>query len=199
MIDAQHSGAFAREGQRGGAAVADAFTGALAGADDDGDTIFQTHFIHSRDRVLLQYLFVIGFVVHLHRRQHADDGAIEGDGEHEIGHVLVGEFLLDLGKGCIRHRKLAHHLAGAAQNGFRQRLEFRWLALGLGHHGDDVVVGDAEFLADLDVMGEFVFGFFHPADLEDREFTQPWVELALVADVAAQAAEGARHVGRVHQ
>src|SRR5206468_5576892 len=43
---------------------------------------------HSRDRVLLQYLFVIGLVVHLHRGQNADDGAIEGDGEHEVGHVL---------------------------------------------------------------------------------------------------------------
>src|SRR5882757_7979825 len=45
VIDAQHLGALAREGQRGGAAVADAFTGALAGAHDDGDTILQTHFI----------------------------------------------------------------------------------------------------------------------------------------------------------
>ncbi len=44
MIDAQHLGALARESQRGGAAVADAFAGALAGADDDGDTIFQAHF-----------------------------------------------------------------------------------------------------------------------------------------------------------
>src|SRR5882724_6551584 len=60
---------------------------------------------HSRDRVLLQYLLVIGLIVHLHRRQHANDGAVEGDGEHEIGHVLVGEFLLDLGEGRIRHRK----------------------------------------------------------------------------------------------
>src|SRR4030095_1329379 len=47
----------------------------------------------SRDRVLLQYLFVIGFVVHLHRRQHAHHGAVEGDGEHEVGHVFVGELL----------------------------------------------------------------------------------------------------------
>ena len=43
VIDAQHLGALAREGQRGGAAVADAFAGALSGADDDGDTIFQAH------------------------------------------------------------------------------------------------------------------------------------------------------------
>src|SRR5882724_6101751 len=69
---------------------------------------------HSRDRVLLQYLFVIGFIVHLHRRQHANDGAIERDGEHKVGHVLVGEFLLDLGKSRLRHCKFAHHLAGAA-------------------------------------------------------------------------------------
>jgi hypothetical protein len=43
VIHAQHASAFAREGQRGGAAVADAFARALAGADDDGDAIFQTH------------------------------------------------------------------------------------------------------------------------------------------------------------
>src|SRR3954467_7899785 len=36
---------------------------------------------HSRDRVLLQYLFVVRLVVHLHRRQHAHHGAVEGDGE----------------------------------------------------------------------------------------------------------------------
>jgi hypothetical protein len=45
VIDAQDLGAFARKGQRGGAAVADAFAGALSGADDDGDTIFQAHLI----------------------------------------------------------------------------------------------------------------------------------------------------------
>src|SRR5689334_2917706 len=65
---------------------------------------FRRMSVHSRDRVLLQYLFVIWLVVDLHRRQHADDGAIKGDGEHEIGHVLVGEFLLDLGEGPIGHR-----------------------------------------------------------------------------------------------
>src|SRR3954462_8977031 len=78
---------------------------------------------HSRDRVLFQYLFVIGFVVHFHRRQHADHGAVEGDGQHEVDHVLVGKLLFDLGEGCLRHRKLPHHLAGAAQNRLRQRLE----------------------------------------------------------------------------
>src|SRR5580698_1177959 len=53
---------------------------------------------HSRDRVLLQYLFVIGLVVHFHGGEHADHGTVEGDGEHQIGHVLVGKLLLDLGK-----------------------------------------------------------------------------------------------------
>jgi hypothetical protein len=43
VIHAQHPGAFAREGERGGAAVADAFAGGLAGADDDGDAILQAH------------------------------------------------------------------------------------------------------------------------------------------------------------
>src|SRR3984893_2803272 len=80
---------------------------------------------HSRDRVLLQYLFVIGFIVHLHGREHADHGAIEGDREHEIGHVLVGEFLFDLGEGFVRHRELAHHLARASQDCLRQRFELR--------------------------------------------------------------------------
>ncbi len=58
MIDAQHLCAFAREGQRSGAAVAHAFAGALAGADDDGDLVLQAHVSSLRDRVLLQYLFV---------------------------------------------------------------------------------------------------------------------------------------------
>src|SRR5579859_5401896 len=39
---------------------------------------------HSRDRVLLQYLFIIRFVVDLHGGEHAHHGAIEGDREHEI-------------------------------------------------------------------------------------------------------------------
>ena len=43
VIDAQHLGALAREGERRGAAVAHALAGALAGADDDGDSIFQAH------------------------------------------------------------------------------------------------------------------------------------------------------------
>src|SRR5206468_12201739 len=85
---------------------------------------FRRMLLHSRDRVLLQYLFVIGLIVHLHGREHPHDGAIERDGKHEIGHVLVGELLLDLGEGRFRHRELAHHLACAPQDRLRQRLEF---------------------------------------------------------------------------
>jgi hypothetical protein len=55
------------------------------------------------------------------------------------------------------------------------------------------------FLADLHVMGEFVFRLLQPAHLEDGEFAQARVELALEADVTANAIEGARHVGRVDQ
>src|SRR5258705_3054727 len=79
---------------------------------------------HSRDRVLLQYLFVIGFVVDLHRRQHADHGAVERDGQHEVDHLLVGKLSLDLCEGRLRHRKLTHHFACAAQYRLCQRLEF---------------------------------------------------------------------------
>src|SRR5712671_6548695 len=60
---------------------------------------FRRMSVHSRYRVLLQYLFISGFVVDLHGSEHADHGAIEGDGEHETGHVLVAELLLDLGEG----------------------------------------------------------------------------------------------------
>ena len=43
VIDAQHLRTFAREGERGGAAVAHAFAGALPGADDDRNLILQAH------------------------------------------------------------------------------------------------------------------------------------------------------------
>src|SRR5882724_1675295 len=74
---------------------------------------FKRMSVHSRDRVLLEYLFVSGFVVDLHGGEHPDHGAVEGDGQHQVGHVLVAELLLDLGEGRLRHRELAHHLAGA--------------------------------------------------------------------------------------
>src|SRR5882757_2803479 len=88
---------------------------------------FRRMSVHSRNRVLLQYLFVIRLVVHLHGGEHADHGAVEGNGEHQIGHVLVGEFLLDFGKRRVGHCELTHHLAGASQDRFGQRLELRGL------------------------------------------------------------------------
>src|SRR5882757_3904878 len=155
--------------------------------------------LHSRDRVLLQYLFVGRFVVDLHGGEHADHGAVERNRQHQIGHVLVGELPLDLGKGRIRHRELADHLAGALEDRLGERLELRRLAFGFRDQALDVLVGDAELLADLHMVGEFVFGFLQPAALQDRELAQLRVELALEADVAADAIEGARHVRRVDQ
>src|SRR5258707_11872527 len=110
---------------------------------------FRRMSFHSRDWVLLQYLFVIGLVVDSHGGQHADNGAVEGDGEHEIGHVLVRELLLDLGEGSLGHRELAHHLARAPQDRAGERLERRRLALGIIQHVADILVGDAGPLADL--------------------------------------------------
>jgi hypothetical protein len=49
------------------------------------------------------------------------------------------------------------------------------------------------------MVGEFIFRFFHPADLENRKFAQPGIELASEADLAADAVEGARHFRRVDQ
>src|SRR5689334_7316510 len=68
---------------------------------------FRRMSLHSRDRILLQYLFVIGLVVDLHRGEHAHHGIVEGDGEHQVGHVLVGEVLLDLGEGGFGHADVA--------------------------------------------------------------------------------------------
>src|SRR5580704_12416330 len=151
------------------------------------------------DRVLLQYLFVIGLVVDLHGGEHAHHGVVEGDGQHQIDHLLVGKVLLDLGEGRHRHFQFLRHLARALEDYACQRLEQRLDAFGLDHHRRDVLVGDAELLADLHVMGELIFRLLQPADLEDGELAQAWVELALEADVTADAAERARHVGRVDQ
>jgi len=54
-----------------------------------------------------------------------------------------------------------------------------------GEQALDVLVGDAELLADLDVMGELVLRALHPADLQDRQLAQARIELALEADEAA--------------
>src|SRR6516162_8085156 len=66
--------------------------------------------VHSRNRILLEHFLVVGLVVDLHGRQHADHGAVEGDGQHQVGHVLVAEMLLDLGEGRVGHADVAHHL-----------------------------------------------------------------------------------------
>src|SRR5260370_37541006 len=110
----------------------------------------------SRNWVLHQYLFVSGLVVYFHGGQHADNGAVEGDSEHQIGHMLIAEHLLDLGEGSLGHREFARHLARALQDRARQRLERRPLALRFPHHVSDILVGDAGLLAQPDVIGEFV-------------------------------------------
>ena len=43
VVDGEHLGAFLREAQHGGAAVAHAFAGRLAGPDHDGDLVLETH------------------------------------------------------------------------------------------------------------------------------------------------------------
>src|SRR6476646_6398637 len=145
--------------------------------------------VHSRDRILLEYLFVLRLVVDLHGRQHAHHRAVEGDGQHEVGHVLVAEMLLDLGKGLVGHADVAHHLAGALQNRPGERIELGGLAFGFEEQALNVLVGDAELLADLHMMGELVFRLLHPADLEDRKLPQARVELALESDIATDAVE----------
>src|SRR6266851_2345598 len=152
-----------------------------------------------REGVLLEHFLVVRLVVDLHGGEHADDGAVEGDGQHQVDHVLVAEAFLDLGESGVRHAEIAHHLARAPEDRLGQRLELGGLAFGLGEQPLDVLVGDAEFLADLDVMGEFVLRALHPADLQDGELAQARVELALEADEAAHAIEGPCHVGRVDQ
>src|SRR5262245_38915071 len=131
---------------------------------------------HSGDRILLQDFLVEGLVVDLHRRQHTHHRAVVGDDEHQIGHVLVGEMLLDLGEGRVGHADVARHLAGALEDRLGQWLELGRLARGLGHQALDVLVGNAEVLADLDVMSELVFRALQPADLQDGKLAQPRIE-----------------------
>ena len=66
---------------------------------------------------------------------------------------------------------------------FDSAIELGRPAGGLLADGADVVVGDAELAADLDVMGVFVRRLRQIADLQDRKLAQPRIELALVADV----------------
>src|SRR5581483_1477500 len=151
---------------------------------------FKRILAHSRDRILLEDFLVIRFVVDLHGGEHAHHRVVEGDGQHQIDHLLVVEMLLDLGKGRHRHFQIFGHLARALQDRAGQRLQPRLHALGLDHQRSDVLIGNAELLADLHMMGELVFRFLQPADLQDRELAQPRIELALVADITAEPGEG---------
>src|SRR6516165_7072660 len=66
--------------------------------------------VHSGNRVMLQYLFVVRLIVDFHGRQHTHYSAIEGDRENEVDHVFVGKMTFDLGKRRLGHCKLARHL-----------------------------------------------------------------------------------------
>src|ERR1700732_3733086 len=48
---------------------------------------FRRMSLHSRDWGLLQHIFVRGLIVDSHGGDHTDNRAVEGDGEHEIGHM----------------------------------------------------------------------------------------------------------------
>src|SRR5262249_39860028 len=48
-------------------------------------------------------------------------------------------------------------------------------------------------------MGEFVFRALEPTHLKDRQLSKPRIEPALETDVAADAIERARHIGRIDQ
>src|SRR5215831_7264488 len=72
---------------------------------------------HSRDGVSAQHFLIIGLVVDLHGGEHAHHGAVEGDGQHQVDHVLVGKVLLDLAEGGAGKAELRNNLAGALGNG----------------------------------------------------------------------------------
>jgi hypothetical protein len=91
------------------------------------------------------------------------------------------------------------HLARGAQHGLGERLEPGRPTLGLVGDGADVVVGDTEMAADLDVVGIFVGRAREIADLQDRHLPQPRIEHALAPDEISQSAEGAQAFGAVHQ
>src|SRR5579883_603256 len=152
-----------------------------------------------RQRILLQHFLVLRLVVDLDGRQHPHHGAVEGDGEDQVGHVLVAEVLLDLGEGLVGHADVAHHLARALEHQLGEGIELAGLAFGLEEQALDVLVGDAEFLADLHVVREFVLRLLHPAHLQDGELPQARIERALVADVAADPVESLGHAGRIDQ
>src|SRR5258707_8589455 len=78
---------------------------------------------HSRNRILIEHFLVVGLVVDLHGGEHAHHGTVVGDDEHQVGHVLVRQVLLDLGEGRFGHADVARHLARALEDRLGQRLE----------------------------------------------------------------------------
>src|SRR3569832_1117206 len=105
---------------------------------------FKRMSVHSRDRVQLEYLFVIWLVVDLHGGEHAHHAAIEGDGQHEVDHVLVREMLLALGKGRIRQHKHTHQHAHTKQKRLGLQHKQQKPTNKHRHLAGDVIVGDAE-------------------------------------------------------
>src|SRR6266404_5552976 len=64
-----------------------------------------------REGVLLQHFLVLRLVVDLHGSEHTDDGAVEGDSQHQVDHVLVTQAFFYLPECGVRHAEIAHHLA----------------------------------------------------------------------------------------
>ena len=95
--------------------------------------------------------------------------------------------------------RFRRHFAGRLEHGFGQRLQIGGAVLRLGGDGADVIVADAEIVADLDVMGILVGRSGNIADLKDGELAQPRIELGAVADVVADPAPAARGARTVDQ
>src|SRR5260221_4794338 len=121
-----------------------------------------------RQRKLVEIVKVVVLDIDLHRRQQPDDAVIEGDGDDQIRQALGIEPLPQLGKGRVRDRHVRRHLARRAQHRLGERLERARLPCGFGDHGPDIVVGDAEIAAGLDVARIFLGRAGEIADLEDR-------------------------------
>jgi hypothetical protein len=81
-----------------------------------------------------------------------------------------------VGEGGVAGGQVGRHLACARSTTLGQRLQPGRAPLGLRDHAADVVVGDAEVAADLDVVGIFVLRAGEVADLEDGQFAQARVE-----------------------
>jgi hypothetical protein len=148
---------------------------------------------------LLQIGQIFVLDVDLQRRQDAHHGAIESDGQDQVGKALGVEFFAQLREGGVGDGEFRGHFARRLEHGFGQRLESAGTAFRLGGDGADVVVADAEIVADLDVMGIFVGRSGDIADLKDRELAQPRIELGAVPDLMADPAPAARGARTVDQ